>query len=344
MGLGVPLAFSLLSTIANQSEFIIGSPSAGKTKIIESICENCVKFPNIKIDDWASMAYYQLIERIGVCHNRKLLWTVQEWSNLSEYHRETLLSIASRIQTDHKFERTFQKGNGGTGLIQINNCDLVMLVAIQPTKFTKLMTQSENWNSLAEDRFTKFPLFNPLRKLEIDAIPKFNLPANLFLIEYKKAQPQSSILTKMFSKHISIPRAKLTSAKFSEAWCWIEGIDNFTDIQEMQFFSMFNNYLDMYPSLIRGFDPDRDASFYTGAFRILEFMLSKDIFENGETTVKDLVTHFWMDGPDQANSQATIYRHLTILKHKGLVKNNSPTWSISRDIHSFYERYKEMWT
>jgi hypothetical protein len=344
MGLGVPLAFSLLSVLANQSEFIIASTGSGKTKIIESICENCIKLPNSKIDDWASMAYYQLIERIGVIHNKNLIWTVQEWSNLSEYHRETLLSIASRVSTDHKFERTYQKGTGGVGLISIMNCNLVMLIAIQPVKYTKLMTQSENWNSLAEDRFTKFPLINPMRISEVDTIPKFTIPADLFVLEYHKPQGKSNVISKMLRNHMSDTRAKLSSARFAESWCWINGIERFTDVEEMQFYSMFNTYLEMYPSLIRGYDPDRDASFYTGAFRTLEFMLEKPNFDKGYVEVNDLVKHFKMESPDMANSQATIYRHLQLLKHKGLVKNNSPTWSLSKDIQSFFERYKEMWT
>ena len=344
MGLGVPMAFSLLSVLANQSVFLIASTGSGKTRIIESICENCVKLPNTKIDDWASMAYYQLIERIGICHNKNLLWTVQEWSNLSEYHRETLLAIASRVQTDHKFERTFQKGSGAIGLIQIINCNLVMLIAIQPVKFTKLMTQSENWNSLAEDRFVKLPLFNPLRKDEIDTIPKFELPKDLFVLEYRKSQPKSNIISKMLRNHMSDTRSKLSSARYAEAWCWINGNERFTDVDEMQFYSMFNTYLELYPSLIRGYDPDRDPGFYTGAYRTLEFMLQKDNFDKGYVEVNDLVKNFHMEAPDIGNSQSTIYRHLQLLKHKNLVKNNSPTWSISKDIQSFFERYREMWT
>ena len=110
------------------------------------------KVPDLVINNWNSVTYYELVQKISLLVGKRLLWTVEEWSMLTDYHRELLMAVASKVQTDRKFERMVS-AQGMPVTISIQDCDLVLLIAIQPFKFRKLMRESENWNSLANDRF-----------------------------------------------------------------------------------------------------------------------------------------------------------------------------------------------
>jgi len=120
--------------------------------MIFSITEEMKKVPDLVINNWNSVTYYELVQKISLLVGKRLLWTVEEWSMLTDYHRELLMAVASKVQTDRKFERMVS-AQGMPVTISIQDCDLVLLIAIQPFKFRKLMRESENWNSLANDRY-----------------------------------------------------------------------------------------------------------------------------------------------------------------------------------------------
>src|SRR5690348_15763541 len=103
----------------------IASPGIGKTAIIMSISEACKPLQatqGLVINNWNSVTYYELVQKIALLVQKRLLWTVEEWSMLTDYHRELLMAIASKIQTDRKFERMVSS-QGLPIQIQIIDCD-----------------------------------------------------------------------------------------------------------------------------------------------------------------------------------------------------------------------------
>lgn len=341
-GLGVPLAYNLLCVLSNQSNFIVGSSGKGKTHMIFSIIDACKTLPNSQINNWNAMTYYELVEKIGMRVNQSLIWTVEEWSMLSDYHRELLMAIASKVQTDRNFERLVKVGTYSQ-LISIQNCDLVLLVAIQPFKFRKLMKESDNWNSLASDRFTKQMLINPLMKDTKNFFPKFTLPDCLFFNRTRDYNlPANALMVNLFDEHLTQGRAELASIKFAESWCRLNDQETFTDVDALCFRSMFEPYLSLYPLMIKVVDPDQEESFYTGPFRILEYFMRH---YGKKITVHEVERAFHMVDTDDSKqmSERTIYRHLQVLERHGLVVRNSPDYDLSPYLHNFFDNYKENW-
>ncbi len=349
-GLGIPLSFNLLCVFANQSTFDVGSSGKGKTHMIFAI-NDALEFAkkagivqNIKIDNWNSVTYYELLERIGMKMGQTLVWTVEEWSMLSDYHRELLMAISSKVQTDRTFERYFKVGQSAQ-LISIKDCDLVILIAIQPFKFRKLMRESDNWNSMASDRFLKFMLVNPLMQDTKKYQPRFFLP-DCIAIPRRFDFKSNKILSTLFDEHLTPGRAELASIKFAEAWCKINNQDNFTDIDAMAFHNMYEPYLSLFPLMIRVTDPDQEDSFYTGPFRILEYFMRHF---NENVSVQQLERAFHMTQEDELKqlSQRTIYRHLKVLTSKDIIEAHNPDWShytLSKTWLDFFENYRENWT
>src|SRR5436309_12494447 len=81
--------------------------------------------------------------------------------------------------------------------------------------FRKLMRESENWNSLANDRFIKLMLINPLQKYTKKIPPHFSLPLltqplphftpNRDIMELLEQQDRKS--TRLNSSHVKISYA-----------------------------------------------------------------------------------------------------------------------------------------
>ena len=330
----------MLSVLANHSVFNIGSPGRGKTHMIFSIIENCKALPNTAIENWNSVTYYELVEKIGQKFNQTLLWTVEEWSMLSDYHRELLMAIASKIQTDRNFSRLVSKGSYSL-LINIKDCDLVLLVAIQPFKFRKLMKESDNWNSLASDRFLKFPFVNPLQKDTKKYPPKFVLPSQLNH-NFKNEIP-NKILVSLFEPHLTSARAELCALKYQDAWCKLNFHETFTETDALAFRTLYQIYLDLFPLMIYSTDPDREEQFHTGPFRIFEYFMNHF---NQTVTVHEIERAFHMIQSEQDMqqlSERTIYRHLRTLEHHGIIQKNSPNYSLSNHYVNYFENYKENW-
>lgn len=349
-GLGVPLSYNLLCVLAGQSNFDVGSSGKGKTHMIYSIIEALESakkagiLPNIKIDNWNAVTYYELLERIGMQIGKTLIWTVEEWSMLSDYHRELLMAIASKVQTDRKFERYFKVGMS-TQLIKIEDCDLVILIAIQPFKFRKLMKESDNWNSIASDRFTKFMLVNPLMTDTKKYQPRFILPDCVAIPRQYDFKP-NKILVKLFDEHLTPGRAELASMKFAEAWCKLNNKEQFTDIDAIAFSNLYSPYLDLYPLMIRVIDPDQEESFYTGPFRILEYFM-RNYGEAVSVHQIERAFHMGIIDEDKQLSQRTIYRHLKVLEHQGIIIRHNPDYShysLGKHWTEYFDNYKENWT
>jgi len=343
-GLGVPMMFNILSSIANTSVFNVGSSGSGKTRMILGIVKGMAKLANSKIQNWNAMTLYQLLEQVGIQIGKRLIWTVEEWSMLSPYHQETLLLISSKVNTDRNFERLFQKGQN-TFQIKIDDCDLSLLIAIQPFKFTTLMKKNEAWNAIASDRFIKFLLVNPLKQRTVDADPRFDLPDSVNTVQPLPKEP-NTLLVKMFSEHLTKGRAELATLRYMRAWNLYNNQFDFTETDALAFHAMFSPYLELYPILIKGVDPDQEESFYTGAFRTLEFFMQN---YPSSIHVSEITNHFHMVDPnlDEHWSERTIYRHLKVLEKKGVIEASNPhygKYALAKRYYNFFETYRENWT
>lgn len=341
------MMFNSLSAIANTSVFNVGSSGSGKTRMILGIVKDMGKLANSKIQNWNAMTYYQLLEQIGIQIGKRLIWTVEEWSMLSPYHQDTLLLISSKVNTDRTFERLMQKGKD-TYMIKIDDCDLSVLIAIQPFKFTKLMKHNESWNAIASDRFIKLLLVNPLKEKTIDAVPHFDLPdcVNNNLATLPLPNQVSPVLAKLFSQHLTKGRAELAGLRFMRAWNLFNDQTEFTETDALAFHAMFSPYLELYPILIKGVDPDQEESFYTGAFRTLEFFMEQ---YPSSVHVGEIVDHFHMIDPnvDEHWSERTIYRHINVLEKRHIIEPSNPhygKYALSRRYFNFFENYRENWT
>lgn len=343
-GLGVPMTFNILSSIANTSVFNVGSSGSGKTRMILGIVKGMQKLANSKIQNWNAMTYYQLLEQIGIQIGKRLIWTVEEWSMLSPYHQDTLLLISSKVNTDRTFERLFRQGNQ-TFIIKIDDCDLSVLIAIQPFKFTSLMKKNEAWNAIASDRFIKLMLVNPLKQTTVDATPQFELPDS---VNNSQLLPKvvNPILVKLFVEHLTKSRAELASIRYMRAWNLFNDQTEFTETDALAFHAMFSPYLELYPILIKGVDPDQEESFYTGAFRTLEFFMEQ---YPSSVHIGDIVQHFHMIDPnvDEHWSERTIYRHINVLEKRHIIDGSNPhygRYSLSKRYSNFFDNYRENWT
>lgn len=334
----MPLSFNVLSILAGQSVFDVASSGRGKTHMIYSIIEALGHLANLKIDNWNSMTYYELLERIGQQANKDLLWTVEEWSMLSPYHQDLLMAIAAKVQTDKNFERLVSKG-GFTAQIKLVNCNLMILICIQPYKFRKLMRESDSWNSMASDRFIKFPLINALQKETKKVPPKFELPISVFQPKSFDFKP-NPILTRLFEHHLTTGRAELASIRYQEAWCRVNDLVYFGEVEAIQFSALYSIYLELYPLMIKSVDPDQEESFYTGPFRIIEHFMKH--FGTSQT-VQNVEDAFHMVSIDEEKkmSERTIYRHLRVLESKGILVKNSPDYTLSPRYTRYFENYRE---
>jgi hypothetical protein len=123
------------------------------------------------------------------------------------------------------------------------------------------------------------------------------------------------------------------------AWCSLNSQIEFSEADGLAFKIMYEPYINLYQMMILSDDPDREESFHTGPFRIIEYFMQN---WDREVSASELESFFHIDLRN--TSRSSIYRHLDLLKHKGIIMNNSPTWSLAPLYRGYFERYKENWT
>jgi len=90
---------------------------------------------------------------------------VEEFATFKKYHKELFLTVGSKVVT----EGTFVHVTNHSPFLNIQNCKLTILVAIQPLLYNQLCRHYTEWEALSSDRFTKFVMLNPLREGTLDA-------------------------------------------------------------------------------------------------------------------------------------------------------------------------------
>lgn len=333
-GLGLPILFSHISVLAQKSVFFIADVGVGKGTII-----NATQKIRDKADmqKWDTVTLRLLAKRIGVCRNAILLWKIEEWSTLSQYHREQFLTVISKVITDRNYFHDLSLSPKHPLVIDIKDSDLTTLLAIQPLKYMKMVTENENWESLSRDRFVKFALLNPLRDDTVRELPKTVLPK--IDHEYKtRIKTDLSIMLHCFKGQASIGRVKLYAEDYLKAYCQFLGDKTAFRKHELQFGKLFFSYLRLYDDMIYPTDIAKPLKLNIGALRLLQAVAQ---FGN-EVTQKDILNYFHFQ--DMSKSDTVLRRYYNYLHHRGLMNKikayNPVTYGLNGYARDFFNWYR----
>jgi hypothetical protein len=247
-GLGLPVLYGTLSILADKSVFFIGGRGVGKTRTIKcipgiqgTIGSRCDAFTLGELDSLCE----QHMDNDSVC-NKHFVFRVGDFSTLSEYHREIFLTVCSRISSDGEYchvTTTFPHLN-------IENCKLTMLIAIQPRLYSRLCNYYNQWENMSYDRFSKFLFFNPLRNgntVDEDLVPTLarEIPPLAILpptLDLRK-------LVTLFNSQISEGRAYLYARDYATAIARFQGRTEVEQEDVNTFHKLFSPYLESFSKL-----------------------------------------------------------------------------------------------
>lgn len=269
-GLGIPTLYGTLSILANKSVFFIGDRGTGKTRIIKLI-------PSIEGTETSKWDTFTLQELNYYCKelsgnqnlltDNHLVFKVEDFSTLSDYHREIFLTVCSKISSDGNYKHITKQ----TPCLDIRNCKLNMLIAIQPNLYTLLCDRYTQWESMSYDRFTKFVVLNPLRSDTltvplVTTLPKKNMH-NAILDE---SQVDLNALVEMFKGHVSEGRATIYARDYAVAIATFLGSEKVSQEHVDLFHKFFYPYLDSFTKLQSGVDLDSPVRISAGSLKLLE--------------------------------------------------------------------------
>jgi len=209
-GLGLPVLYGVLSIMANKSVFFVTGRGKGKTRTIKLIPQVADEI----IQNWDTFTLGGLAERVGVVANQHLIWKVEEFSTLSRYHREIFLTVCSKIISEGTYIHITKQM-----MIDIEDCKLTLLIAIQPQTYANLCRQYEQWDAMSYDRFTKFLLLNPLRVDTKDVALDPELPKHIVSINDVKLGEDANLtpVTAMYGGQVSAGRAYIYARDYVKA-------------------------------------------------------------------------------------------------------------------------------
>lgn len=309
-GLGVPMFFTHLSVLARKSAFLIGEMGTGKGTAISRTDK--IRRTTIE-QEWFSFTYTELASRIGEVADTDLLFKIPEWSVLSEYHRDMFLTIISHVITDHNFYKELRDKENP--VINIKDCELTTLIAIQPLKFNQMITHNENWGSLSSDRFIKFCLLNPLRDDTVEP-ERLNLRMPDALIDPLDGESERygydyntriyhepKILMQLFGKQISVGRKKLYARDYLRAYCQFVGDKTARPKHELELLKLFAPYISIWERMYypKGYDIAKAPTFDIGGYRLLQALA----YLQGSITSKELAKYFYLGYEEEGEALVT---------------------------------------
>jgi hypothetical protein len=328
-GLGIPSLYGALSILANKNVLFIGGTGLGKTRLI-----NCIPdFESFETSKWDSFTLGEFNEYIAKREEEKyegikgkhFVFKVEEFSTLSEYHRDIFMTVCSKITSDHNYSHV----SNLTPNLKIIDCKLTMLIAIQPILYSKLSTFYPQWHSMSSDRFTKFVLLNPLRENTTDDDLTMTFP--------KKIPPMATIdesidlsqLVELFRSQVSEGRAFLYARDYAIAIARFQGKSKVTQSDVNLFYKLFNVYLETFSRLQVRDGLDRPITVPSGS---LELMTEVGKHFNG-ITKQELARKLLV-------LPVTIMRGLEFPIQKGLIKQTDNQYYLSDDLLEFFIWYK----
>ncbi|MEM2969130.1 MAG: hypothetical protein QXJ76_07510 [Candidatus Bathyarchaeia archaeon] len=334
-GLGIPVLYGTLSILANKSVLFIGGRGTGKTRIINCVPEvegNCVsKFDTFTLGELDSLCFTLRNNRsmptasLGI-QNMHLVFKVEDFSTLSQYHREIFLTVCSKLSSDGNYRHVTPI----TPNLCIENCKLTMLIAIQPKLYTKLCNQYTQWESMSYDRFTKFPVLNPLRRGKtVDAPCIATLPRKISTSATLSNNINLDNLIKLFKGQVSEGRATLYARDYAIAMARFLGKTEVEQEDIDLFIRLFSPYLESFSRLQQRQDLDSNITVSSGH---LELLTEISKYLNGVN--KQQLSEALMV------TERHIERCVQYLLKKGLIKKDGDKYLLSDELRQFFEWYQ----
>jgi hypothetical protein len=331
------MLFATLCIISNQLLMLIGSPSTGKIRISGSLAKAFEKTNLFEVERWSAMTYYELVEKIGVKINARLLWTIDEWHTLTDHHRELIVTIASRVKTDDSFDRNVSL-RGYSLRLAIINCMLSMIVDIQPIAFSKMMNNDKlGWAEFSKDRIIPFCFINPLPSRTLNYFPNVELPILNMNTSKESFIIERPIRIEELLREIGITerRAEIFANELAIGYCRFEGKLSFNSTDESIFLTLFKPYLILSKAFMYVDNPEKGEKFYHTPYRVFEHMLKIGY----PLTIGEVMRFLKIS--NQANSESTAKRILNVLRDTGLIINHSPIWTVNDYHKDYFNKYKE---
>ena len=335
-GLGIPVLYGTLSILANKNVFYIGGRGTGKTRIINCIPEIegtysskwdtftlgeldalCSSFSN-QVDD------NKFLGNIGV-HDKHFVFKVEDFSTLSEYHREIFLTVCSKISSDGNYRHI----TSITPNLNIENCKLTMLIAIQPKLYSLLCNRYTQWETMSYDRFTKFLVLNPLRKgrtVDIPFIP--TLPRKIPPSAILQDSIDLSKLITLFRGQVSEGRALLYARDYAIAMARFLGKTEVEQEDVDLFFKLFSPYLESFSKLQTRESLESSITVSSGHMELLT-----EIAKYIEGISKQQLSQNLMV------TERHIERCIKLLLEKEIIKKENGSYHLSTNLKQFFEWY-----
>ena len=261
-GLGIPTLYGTLSILANKSVFYIAGKGLGKTRVINLI-------PKIEGTTEKRMDTFTLSALDGYeIQNEHLVIRVEDFSSTSEYHRETFLRVFSKIISDGSYNHHTKGPNGVS--IDIKNCRLTVLAAVQPLLYSNLCNKFTEWQSMSSDRFSKFMLLNPLRSETIDEEFVPTLPREIRdNVRFSSNDVDLGKVVSMYERQLSSGRAFLYARDYVKAFARFLAAEKVEQKHVFQFYQLFHPYLESFNVLQEAKDLDSPIVVNTGKMKLL---------------------------------------------------------------------------
>lgn len=346
-GLGIYVLLNQLCVNAKRSVFNVAPSGSGKKILI-----NGIKAPmHVTIGQdtkWDAMTYTEILNRIGYLHfsdtnQTTLLWRVEEFGTLSRYHRDTLLSIASKIISDH----CYYKEMGGvrdSRPIDIKNCNLVMLIGIQPIVLGDLINTNIFWQSLGNDRFLKLVVLNPLRNKEIDTMPQYE-PSRLE-VDNILVPERPLLIAKLLQNQVSDGRTSSWARDLLISYMSYENYSEYSIKYELEFSKLFGEIIRLFSRTSYTVSLDLPIKVAGGSLMMLNEIAKHS--NNGGITQDELAETFRIytmqsDNIKDENRKNTIRYHAKILLSSLLIKkiqDDPITYTLSDNLQNFFNWYE----
>jgi len=268
-GLGIPTLYGVLSILANKSVFFIGERGTGKTRTINLI----PPIGGTEISKWDTFTLEELNKyccdlagELDYIENKHMVFNVEDFSTLSDYHREIFLTVCSKVSSDGNYIHSTKQ----LPCLDIRNCKLTLLIAIQPRLYSLLCDKYTQWESMSSGRFTKFLLLNPLRS-ETAIIPLVpTLPREItHKVTLNENEVNLDALTAMFREHTSEGRATLYARDYATAMARFVGAETVKQRHVDLFHKLFFPYLNSFAVLQKAENLDSPVRVTTGCMKLL---------------------------------------------------------------------------
>lgn len=345
-GLGGYILLNQIALYAKKSVFNIASSGSGKKILIGSIKAPRDIIPEFDME-FDSLTLTQMAKRINIISDKWLLWRIFEFATLQDYHRRIMLSIGSKIITDRNYMHVVGVGDKAL-VIDIKNCDLSMLIGIQPVIFSNTVSNSDIWRALTNDRFIKLVVINPLRKKEVNAYPIFHIDEPIRQDYNLPEKPL--VMSRVLKGQVSDGRLNSLCRSLLKSYMQFEGYEEYKKIYEIEFMQLFKPLITIFDSIYYTNDLGTSKVIRAGNMCLLEQIAKADLY-NG-ITQKELAEKFKVYNIDKEERDTTdkykednVARHAKALLHFGLIKRNNEypvKYALSDALIDYFEFYSRL--